>query len=48
MEITGISRGISQLQIPHRQEKSPQRETVATPRTLQLILSDPVGSECFS
>ena len=26
----------------------PQRELDATPRTLQLVLWDPVGSECFS
>ena len=26
----------------------PQREIVATPRTLQLVIWDPVGSECFS
>ena len=41
------SRGISQLQISHFQE-DPQREILATWRTLQLILWDPVGSECFS
>ena len=48
MVITRISRSISQLQIPACQEKNPPREIVATPRTLQVILWDPVGSECFS
>ena len=44
MVMTGISRGISQLQISPHQE-IPQREILATLRTLQLILWDPVGSE---
>ena len=47
MVITGISMGIGQLQIPPCQEKIPQREIVATWRTVQLILWDPIGSECF-
>ena len=45
--ITRVSRGISHLQIFPHQEKDPQRKIVATLRILQLILWDPVGSECF-
>ena len=48
MVITGISRDISQLQILPCQEKDSQEEIVATPRMLQLVLWDPIGSECFS
>ena len=38
---------MSQLQIPIAR-KIPQREIVATLRTLQLILWNPAESECFS
>ena len=38
---------LSQIQIPIAR-KIPQKEIVATLRTLQLILWYPVGSECFS
>ena len=38
MVITEISTGISQLQSPPYLEKDPQREIIATPRTLQLVL----------
>ena len=48
MVITGISRGISQLQITLTRRRIPQGEIIATPRTLRLILWDPVMSECFS
>ena len=47
MVMTGTSRGIRQLQIPITRN-IPQIEIFTTPRTLQLILWDPVGSECFS
>ena len=51
MVITRISMGISQLQIPPGQEKDPPKrdcsQIVATLRTLQVVLWDPVGSECF-
>ena len=42
MVITGISKGIGQLQIPLLRRRIHQREIVA----LQLIIWDPVGSEC--
>ena len=48
MTITGISRDNSQPQIPLTKKRIPQREIVATLKTLQLVLWDPVESECFS
>ena len=48
MVITGISRDNSQHQIPLTRKRIPQREIVATLKTLQLVLWDPVESECFS
>ena len=47
MVITGISRDTSQLQILPHQEKDPQGEIVATPRTLHFVLWGPVGSGMF-
>ena len=38
MVLTGVSRDISQLQIPPYQKKDPQGEIIDTLRTLQLIL----------
>ena len=37
MVITGISRGISQLQVILARRRIPQGEIVATMRTLQLV-----------
>ena len=49
MVIIEISRDIRQLQIPPLPEEGfPKGEIIATPRTPQLILWDPVGSEYFS
>ena len=48
MVITGISRGISQLQVILARRRIPQGEIVATMRTLQLVRWDPVVSECSS
>ena len=38
MVMTGISRGISQFEIPHRQEKDPPKRDCIHLRTLQLVL----------
>ena len=47
MVITGISRGISQLQIPPRQEKDPLKRDCSYPKDSPGCW-DPIGSECLS
>ena len=48
MVITGLVGALANSKLPLTRRRIPQREIVATLRTLQLVLWDPVGSECFS
>ena len=47
MVITGVSRGIGQLQVHLNQEKDPSKRDGSHVRTLKLILWDPVGLNVF-